>query len=57
MQPDAADQEQLMDHCALECMHAIENKDADAFLESFHVLVADVMNRMNESEESEEEEK
>lgn len=42
----------LLDHAALECMHAIENKDKTAFLDAFHVLVAHTISGMeaNESE-------
>ncbi len=48
------DQEALMDHCGLECMHAIEGKDVKAFRDSFHVLVAHTLNKM-QPEEGEEE--
>lgn len=41
------DQDALMDHCALECMKAIEVKDKEAFRDSFHVLVADILNRLS----------
>lgn len=40
------DHEELMNHVALECMHAIGAKDKAAFLDSFHVLVADAINKM-----------
>lgn len=46
------DNESLMDHCALEMMHAIESKDKSALLDSFHVLVADVLNKMSSDDES-----
>lgn len=41
------DNEALMDQCALEMMHAIESKDKTAFLDSFHCLVADCMQKMS----------
>lgn len=45
------DNDAVMDHVALECMHAIEMKDKAQFLESFHVLVADILNRMESKDE------
>jgi hypothetical protein len=47
------DHETMIDHCALECMHAIEAKDSTAFLDSLHVLMADLMNKMGSDDESE----
>lgn len=47
------DNKALMEQCALECMHALENKDKGAFLEAFHCLVADVLNRMQPEEGNE----
>lgn len=46
--PDAEDQdhEQLMDHCALECMNAIESKNKEAFRDSLNVLMAHTLNKM-----------
>lgn len=38
--------EMLMDHCAMECMHAIKNGDKESFMDSLHVLVADLLNKM-----------
>lgn len=49
---DAQDNDELMNHCALEMMHAIESKDKQALLDSFHVLVADVLNKMLSDDES-----
>ncbi len=40
------DNDALMDHVALEMMHAIENKDKRAFIDAFHALVADLLNKM-----------
>lgn len=45
------DSESLMDHCALELMHAIESKDKSAMLDAFHVLVADVLNKMSSDDD------
>jgi len=48
------DNEALMDHCALEMMHAIESKDKDAYRNAFQVLAADIMSKMQaESPEKE----
>lgn len=44
------DHEALMDHCALECMHAIEAKDTEKFVESLHVLVGDLLNKLQSPE-------
>lgn len=47
-EPDAEDQEneQLMDHVALEHMNAYESKDREAFKDSFKALVAHTINKM-----------
>ena len=45
--------ESIMDHCAMECMHAIEAKDKDAFRQSFHVLISDIVHKMSEEMEKE----
>lgn len=45
------DNSALLDHVALECMHAIESKDKDSFLDAFHVLVADILQKMESKEE------
>ena len=48
------DHESMMDMCAMECMHAIENKDKDAFRDAFQVLVSDIVTKMsNEMEKTE----
>lgn len=59
MQPEMKDQddgEAMMDHCALECMNAIEMKDKEAFKQSFHVLVADILSKLSDEMEPEEKE-
>jgi hypothetical protein len=43
---EVEDDDMMLNHVALECMHAIESKDKDAFLDSFHVLVSDIVNKM-----------
>lgn len=48
------DDDKLMDHVALELMHAIEMKDKAAFMDAFHVLVANIMQSMCEDEGEEE---
>lgn len=50
MEPD---NESVMDHCALECMNAIEMKDKAAFRDSFHVLVADILDKLSKDLEME----
>lgn len=54
MRPDIEpvdDDEAMLDHCALECMHAIEAKDQEKFLDSLHVLIADLLNKMQTPEQ------
>lgn len=46
MTNDSGDNDAVMDHCALEMMHAIESKDVGSFMDAFEVLVADILNRM-----------
>ena len=43
----------LLDQAALEAMHAIENKDKEAFKDAFEVLVTDILSRLSESMETE----
>ena len=50
------DDDVLLDHCTLECMHAIEAKDKDRFVESLHALVADLLMKLEMSEHDEGEE-
>jgi hypothetical protein len=45
------DHEALMDHVALEFMHAVDAKDKEGMLEAFEVLAADVCSRMSMPEE------
>jgi len=49
------DNEKLMDHCALECMHAVETKDVSGFREALQCLIADVLNKMSSDEDGEQE--
>lgn len=44
------DHENLMNHVALEAMHAIEAKDKEGFVSALHVLMADLLHKMGESE-------
>lgn len=48
------DNDTIMDHCALECMNAIEAKDAAAFRESFQTLLADTLRDLSDEMEPEE---
>jgi hypothetical protein len=43
----ADDHEALIDHCAIECMNAIENKDKAAFKQAFEVLVVDILDKLS----------
>ena len=45
------DHEAVMDQCALECMHAIEMKDKEAFRQSFHILIADILSKLSDEME------
>ncbi len=47
------DSESLMDHCALECMNAIESKDKTAFRQAFEVLVTDILTKLSDEMEME----
>lgn len=51
---DMDDDNELMNHVALECMHAIEAKDKEGFMSALHVLMADLLNKMS-AEPAEEE--
>lgn len=46
-----SDHEMLMDHCALECLHAIKADDGMAFRDAFQTLVADILNKVCPMEE------
>ena len=48
---DQSDDDIMLDHCAAECMSAIENKDKEAFMDAFHVLVSDIVNKMQTKDE------
>ena len=54
---ESSDNDMIMDQCAMECMHAIETKDKAAFLDAFHVLVADIMQKISGDMEMQEGEK
>ena len=48
------DNESVMDHCALECMKSIEAKDKEGFRQAFHVLVADIIEKLSKDMEMKE---
>lgn len=48
---EAKDHDMMMDQCAMELMHAIESKDKESFMQAFHVLVSDVVSKMNPGED------
>lgn len=47
------DQESILDHCAMECMEAIERKDKETFRQAFKVLIADIIDKVSEPMEQE----
>jgi hypothetical protein len=44
---EPSDDDIMLDQCATEMMEAIESKDKTKLLDAFHVLVADMMNKMS----------
>lgn len=48
------DNESLMDHCALEAMNAIEGKDAPGFRDAFHILITDIIQKLQNDLDSKE---
>lgn len=48
---DHDEHEMLMDHIAMEGIHAVHNRDHEAFRNSFHALVAHTLDGMMNSEE------
>lgn len=58
MMPDEkapkGDDDEVMDHVAMEAIHSIHNKDKDGFRNSFHVLVADILHKISSPMENEE---
>lgn len=52
--PVPDDQEEVMNHVALEAMHAIGAGDHQSFRQAHHVLVADILNKMSSEMEAKE---
>ena len=50
------DHDAIIDQVALECMHALEAKDKEKFMDAFHVLVGDLLSKLNSEEATEGEE-
>ena len=44
------DHENLMNHVAMEAVHAVHAKDHETFKSSLHVLMADLLNKMGREE-------
>lgn len=44
---DDMDQEKLMDHCAVEAMHAIKNGDVKSFRDAIGCLIMDMVGKCN----------
>lgn len=40
------DHEELMDHVALEVMHALDAKDKQGFIDGMQVMLADMLNKL-----------
>ena len=51
-----SDDDMMLDHIAMECMQAMEMKDAAGFRDSFQALLADVLHRLSDEMEPEENE-
>lgn len=51
------DSEQLMDHVAMEAVHAVHNRDHESFRNAFHALVAHTLYSMSDELEAKEEKK
>lgn len=47
-QDEGADDDSVMDHVALEAMHAIETKDKTMFRNAMHVLLVDLLDKMSD---------
>lgn len=52
--PSHNDDDMMLDQVARECMDAIEKKDKDTFMECFHVLISDIMQKMSSTTNYEE---
>lgn len=52
--PEQDDNEAIMDHVALECMHAINNGDHAAFKDALHTHIAHTLTKMSDEMESSE---
>lgn len=48
------DEDEIMDHVALEAINAVHARDHEAYLGSLHALVSHIVGRMQEPEEGEE---
>jgi len=44
-------EDDLMDHVALEAIHAVHNRDHQTFRSSLHALVAQSINQLNKDDE------
>ena len=51
--PEGNDDEMIMDHMAMEAIHAVHNRDHESFRNSFHALVAHTLMGMTGSKEEE----
>jgi hypothetical protein len=46
VESEMSDHEAIMDHCALEAMHALESKDKAAFKDAMGVLITDILMKL-----------
>lgn len=51
--PEMGDDDEILNHVALECMHAMQNKDKSAFLDALKCLILSIESQ--EEPESKEE--
>lgn len=48
------DEDELLNHVALEAMHAIDAKDHEAFMPAMHVLISHTVNKLRQEDGNEE---
>jgi hypothetical protein len=48
---EAHDDEEILNHVALEAIHAVDAKDASAFREALHTMILDTLMSLEESDD------
>lgn len=51
---ERSEDDELMDHVAMEAIHAVHNRDHESFRNSFHALVAHTLGSMSDAMEPKE---